>query len=267
VITGDRYQSFQLAPGFLPDPAVGQGLSGGSVDATQFGHTSHGPCVGSIDTTADHHITLQASFQYLHFRVFSDEDTSLVIRGPRGEYYCNDDAVGLDPVVEGTFPAGNYELFVGRVGSTAGEYRLEITEIGTASQSATPLSSNFEDLSLRPGFLPDPQTLSGVSGGPHDASALGTTPFGPCAGSIATRPDHLLTVEEPFEYLRIRGFSDGDTSLVIRGPDGQVYCNDDAVGLDPQIEGSFAAGVYQIFVGAYGGDSAAYTLDFSEYRP
>ncbi len=267
VITGDRYQSFQLAPGFLPDPAVGHGLSGGSVDASQYGHTSHGPCVGRIDTTADHHITLQASFQYLHFRVFSDEDTSLVIRGPRGEYYCNDDAVGLDPIVEGPFHAGNYELFVGSVGSTAGEYRLEITEIGTASQSAAALSSNFEDLSLRPGFLPDPQTLSGVSGGPHDASALGTTPFGPCAGTIATHPDHLLTVEEPFEYLRIRGFSDGDTSLVIRGPDGQVYCNDDAVGLDPQIEGSFAAGVYQIFVGAYGGEAAAYTLDFSEYRP
>ena len=265
-VRGDRYQSFTLAPGFLPDPAVGNGLSGGSVDARQLGSTAHGPCVGHIASSADHHVTLQASFRYLHFRAYSDTDTSLVIRGPGGQLYCNDDAVGLDPVIEGAFPAGDYEVFVGRVGANAGEYRLEITEIGTASSTpgSTPLVSNFEDARLAPGFLPDPHELSGYSGGANNARNLGTTSHGPCRGDIATNPDHLLIVERPFEYLRIRGYSQGDTSLVIRGPNGSLLCNDDAVGLDPQIEGPFPAGTYQIYVGAVG-DAASYRLEISEF--
>lgn len=170
------------------------------------------------------------------------------------------------------------------MGDVRGEnnaYRLEVTEYrvgatpapsgSTAAQAQQPTlgqgGSNFQDIRLDRNFLPDPAVLEGTAGGSVDASALGTTSHGPCAGRISANPDHRVTLGADFSYLRIRATASGDTSLVVRGPNGALYCNDDAVGLDPQIESAFSAGVYEIYVGQVSGDNSSYRLEITEFRP
>ena len=57
-----------------------------------------------------------------------------------------------------------------------------------------------------------------------------------------------------------------DITLVVQRPDGTYLCNDDSDGLNPMVEGPFAAGAYQIFVGAYSAEAAgaSYRLGISE---
>lgn len=123
-----QYENFNLSPGFLPDPAVGTGVAGGPVDASSLGNTSHGPCVGQIDSTPDHVMTLSSSFSYLKVSATSNADTSLVIKGPGGTR-CNDDTNGLDPAISGSWGAGRYEIYIGDVDGRSGSYTLSITEI------------------------------------------------------------------------------------------------------------------------------------------
>lgn len=269
VASAQHFENITIAPGFTPDPAQATGLAGGERDGSQFGQTAQGPCVGQIDTTPDHVVTLEQDFSFLRFRVFSDSDTSLVIQGPRG-YHCNDDTVGLDPVVEGRFAAGEYRVFVGAVGGGFPEYTLEVTEIESESMGPRPgavaAGEPYQPITLEANFLPDPAIGTGRSGGPRDASEYGTTSHGPCVGQISTSADHVVTLRADFSFLRFRAFSDGDTSLVIIGPRGEQYCNDDAVGLDPAIEGAFSAGVYQVFIGSVGGQDSDYRLEITEMR-
>lgn len=96
-----------------------------------------------------------------------------------------------------------------------------------------------------------PITLSGTSGGPRNASAMGSN----CRGNIAMVPDHVFTVTAPmtvrFEVLN----ASGDTTLVVMGPSG-VFCDDDSGnGLNPRVMQHMMPGQYQVFVGTYGGRS------------
>ena len=57
----------------------------------------------------------------LSFTFQSNGDTSLVINGPDGRYYCNDDTNGLDPVLTWrNAPSGQYDVWIGAVGAPAG---------------------------------------------------------------------------------------------------------------------------------------------------
>ena len=265
------YESFTLAPGFLPDPATGSGTSGGPRNASQFGSTAHGPCVGMIDNSPDHVMTLSGNFSYLRVSATSAGDVSLVIQGPDGSYRCNDDAVGLNPVVEGSWPAGRYNIFVGTVGGTNVPYSLAITEIrgsgsaGGAAQASASGGGTYGGATLNPGFMPDPHVLRGTSGGANDAGRHGSTSHGPCVGQIASAPDHIVTLGGAFSYLRFAVESSGDTTLVIEGPNG-FMCNDDTVGLNPEVAGAMPAGTYRIWVGSFGGGNHAYTLNVTEFR-
>ena len=263
-MAGGMFGSFELAPGFLPDPAEGAGLAGGSVDANPLGPE----CAGNIDTSADHHVRLADDFDYLRFRVYSDEDTTLVIRGPNGEYYCNEDYDDQDPQVAGRFEAGNYEVFVGSYGGDNPPYRIEISEFSTSTpvgpanvENGTGTSRGmFESFELVPGFWPDPTEGSGLAGGSVDANPLGSE----CAGNIDDIADHHVRLADDFDYLRFRVYSDEDTTLVIRGPKGEYYCNEDYDGQDPQVDGRFEAGDYEVFVGTYGDEYPEYRIEISE---
>lgn len=112
----------------------------------------------------------------------------------------------------------------------------------------------------RAGFTPDPIRVSIYSGGSIDASRLG----GSCVGMIARAPDYEFTYTAGSFPLSFGVVSDGDTSLVINGPDGRWYCNDDAQGLNPILTwGRPASGSYDIWVGAVG-EAASSTLLISE---
>ncbi len=119
--------------------------------------------------------------------------------------------------------------------------------------------------SLTPGFTPDPQLATGNAGGLTDSSTLS----GECRGYIPSTPNHVLTATGAFPHLRIAANGgSADITLVVQRPDGTYLCNDDSDGLNPMVEGPFAAGEYRIFVGSYSAESAgaAYRIGISELQ-
>lgn len=118
-------------------------------------------------------------------------------------------------------------------------------------------------LVLTPGFLPDPQRLAGISGGPIQASTLNPN----CRGWISAQPNHAMNIPSGLPFLRVFAESSTDTTLVIRAPNGQFFCNDDTYGFNPNIDAAYGPGTYYVWVGSYSqGNPAAYTISFSELR-
>jgi hypothetical protein len=101
-----------MGPGFMPDPVNVNVVSGGVFNARSLGLPSG--CVGWITRTPDYIVRFTGYTQRLRFFVQSQADTTLVINGANGGWYCNDDAVGRNPVVDivGAQP-GQYDVWVG----------------------------------------------------------------------------------------------------------------------------------------------------------
>ena len=120
-------------------------------------------------------------------------------------------------------------------------------------------------LPLATGFLPDPQLLDGTSGGSLHAGSLDIGKATSCEGWVNSAPNHMLTLSTEFNYLRLDVSSQGDTTLVVHGPNGWS-CNDEMNGLNPRVEGPFTAGTYRIWVGSYDhGQAHAYRIAISEW--
>ena len=125
-----------------------------------------------------------------------------------------------------------------------GEPVVEVEPVVVEPAVARP---SHEMVAVSPGFLPDPITVTGSAGGSDDASSRDVS----CVGFVAQSPNHVLVVRHDFTWLRVMVRSTGDTTLVIRAPDGRMLCNDDFEGLDPGVEGPFPAGDYEVWVGTY----------------
>lgn len=98
---------------------------------------------------------------------------------------------------------------------------------------------------LAPGFLAYQVPVQ--SGGPLNAVGLG----GACAGYVTDAPT-VQVVWSGASYLVFGVESAGDTTLVVRSPDGQFFCNDDTLGINPVVELIFAPpGTYGIWVGSF----------------
>lgn len=122
---------------------------------------------------------------------------------------------------------------------------------------------NFGSAGLAAGFTPDPYTVQITSGGTVDA---GSMIGGECRGMITDAPDFRLNYQAGGFDLYISALSQGDTTLVINGPDGNWYCDDDSGGnLNPAL--TFAdpqSGQYDVWIGSFGGGNHAATLRISE---
>lgn len=104
------------------------------------------------------------------------------------------------------------------------------------------------ELTLAPGFAPDPTLIAGNAGGTVSGPTMGPT----CMGSIASAPNVVLTTTAPFSTLRIVVNAAQDTTLIVRLANGQVLCDDDSGGsLNPALSGAFPAGRHEIYVGEY----------------
>lgn len=88
-----------------------------------------------------------------------------------------------------------------------------------------------------------------VSVGPHSAAAPSDA-YSYCSGYIAGEPTVRLVVPED-AYGTIWVESSSDPVLYVRGPYGEVLCNDDYNGVDPLVDGWFSAGEWEIFVGSF----------------
>ena len=270
-----NFDGVTLATGFFPDPYTLSGASGGDIGASYLGETGTGPCRGYATATPDHVMTLNTGFDFLRISVSSVGDTTLIVHGPDG-WWCNDDSDGVNPEIAGGWIPGYYRIWVGSY--TADQfhpYSIEFSEFGSYQPDPTPVvpttldvsstTTNFDSITLVSGFLPDPQTLLGTSGGEIHSGYLGETGTGPCRGYATSTPDHMMTLNSYFEYLSVSVQSSGDTTLVINGPDGW-WCNDDSDGVNPAIAGGWIPGTYRIWVGSYGeGQYHAYSVAFSEY--
>ncbi|MBL8535946.1 MAG: peptidase S1 [Hyphomonadaceae bacterium] len=135
---------------------------------------------------------------------------------------------------------------------------------GAAQAQDFNAAPNYGTLNLTTGFSPDPAVVNVTAGGELNAANLSSS----CRGSISNAPDVRLNFRAGSSLpLIISVASSADTTLVVNGPDGSWYCDDDGGvnGLNPALRfNSPMSGRYEIWVGSYGGDLAASQLHVSE---
>jgi hypothetical protein len=114
------------------------------------------------------------------------------------------------------------------------------------------LAPNYGTINLNTGFTPDPRIVELQSGGDINAERVASN----CRGYISDAPDVRLNFTAGSSLpLIISVASNADTTLVVNGPDGQWYCDDDGgnQGLNPSIRfNTPQSGQYDIWVGTYG---------------
>jgi len=112
-----HFGSVQLAAGFSNDPYTTDILAGGDNRIHRLGPE----CIGYAATAPDFKLDWSGSAELLFIYFMADEindDTTLIVRDPSGNWLCNDDAYGninsLNPRVDITNPAaGVYHIWVG----------------------------------------------------------------------------------------------------------------------------------------------------------
>ena len=113
---------------------------------------------------------------------------------------------------------------------------------------------NYGVINLRAGFEPDPQVIGLRSGGQINAQSVSNS----CRGFISSAPDVRLFYTAGSLPLIISVRASADPTLVINGPDGSWYCDDDGgnEGLNPSVRFNRpSSGRYEIWVGTYGNAS------------
>lgn len=127
--------------------------------------------------------------------------------------------------------------------------------------------SNFGQRALSGGFMPDPSTVSIVSGGSLNASSMGLGSG--CMGYVTRQPDFILNYRDAASFLRFYAVSGGDTTLVINDAQGNWHCNDDSNGgLNPTVDiRNPSSGQYDVWVGSYrASENLRSTLHITELR-
>jgi large exoprotein involved in heme utilization and adhesion len=120
-------------------------------------------------------------------------------------------------------------------------------------------------VNLTSGFQPDPHTHAITAGGTINASTVGSQ----CTGTIARAPDYRVnwTAGSGSLPLMFSVDSSSDTTLVINDAQGNWICDDDGgnQGLNPLVTIQHPpSGQYDVWVGTFGGGTAASQLYVSE---
>lgn len=131
------------------------------------------------------------------------------------------------------------------------------------------LPPTFGVVSITTGFLPDPNWISVLAGGPNRSEYSDVASGGACIGYFAEAPDMRVHYEAGTQYpLAFFVDSREDTVLLVNTPDGAWHCNDDTVALNPAIEfDKPLSGQYDIWVGTYApsdGEFPPATLSITE---
>ena len=283
--------ALDFVSGFEPDPA--------SYDVT-VGGTAYNPiedCNGFVNADAPD-VTIDFDTDgglplYIYAHPDEEEDLTMLVELPDGEFVCNDDADGLDPGLMIDEPdAGRYAVWIGSFiarartespgtatlffsevdGPTADDGFDDFDDIVDVDYSGGDDISLFSaptygSLHLDPGFLPDPETVSVDIGGSDDMSVDGPG----CAGVINNAsPDVNVVYGEGGDLLSFYVESSADATLLVSLPNGDWLCNDDYDGTNPGIVISDPEeGLYNVWVGAFSedGSGSGGTLYVSESEP
>lgn len=225
-----------------PIVLTGRAVSG--IPATDFFGSS---CVGNVGAAPSHRLVIEedAMVEVVARGVGYDHDLVLVVSGPAGTF-CNDDFDGLNPGMRRWLTAGEYAVYVGPLSSYSLEtdFHTTITRIeGTPPLDLATASGVFGSATLD--YSMTASTFSGTSGGPNAASTMEPS----CSGYISEEPSFVVDVTTS-NTVSVSVMSQGDTTLVLSGPDG-IICNDDLVGTNPGIEQYLSPGRYGVWVGSY----------------
>jgi hypothetical protein len=113
-----------------------------------------------------------------------------------------------------------------------------------------------QPIQIAPGFQPDPLVVNGTSGGSTASQSC---------GMISAQPNHVLTLNGNFNYLRINVQSSGQPTLLIQGPSGTSCVPADSLsGGNIQSPGYWEQGTYSIYVGDRAGGQNSYTLSLTQ---
>lgn len=121
-----------LAARFSPQPYTVDVVGGSGIEAGDAG--LGGGCYGVIAEAPDFRIQYTPGNAALIFRVMSQDDTTLVINAPDGQWYCDDDGAGYpNPEVRFDSPMeGQYDIWIGAYGGGNPNATLQILEQGGA---------------------------------------------------------------------------------------------------------------------------------------
>ncbi|WP_412069443.1 hypothetical protein [Rubrivirga sp. IMCC43871] len=237
--------------------------AGGS-DATLFLQPEAGnpvtgaSCSGYIETSPTAGVTLSGEGPFA-FRASADADLTLTVKTPSDDWWCSDDAEGLDPGIQiDAVEAGTYLVWVGTFGD------LDAATEATVSVAPGVVESSGGD------FGYDGPTQSE---GAHDGSVLAPAPGqvalalgleqdveagGPilnpvrgdvCGGFVSSTPTATVAVDGA---VGIGAYADDtDLTLVVRAPDGSWTCGDDADGPNPFVTVDGGPGTVTIWVGTF----------------
>lgn len=262
------FGTVDLAADFRPDPYEVAVNAGGPVDASTLG----GDCVGWISAAPTFSVTYSPETVGQWPLIFSaiargGEDIVLAVREPLGDWHCNDDTDGANPLVRLERPTyGTYTIWVGTYGvSPEQPATLYISEVVAGWDGVTYPAEGpnltlveqemmFQDMfgppsqgriELRTGFQPDPYTATVIARGSREA-------FGDCPGFIGGEPDFLVPFTAGEYPLLFTTYSETDTVLVVMGPDREITCDDDSFGHDPMVRfDAPETGVYAVWIGTY----------------
>ena len=126
-----------LSTGFMPDPQTATGHAGGPTPGSTFGTE----CRGFVPTVPSHVLVTSTPFVNLRVLVNAASDTTLIIQRSDGTVVCTDDDEGVNPVVQGPFPAGAHNVYVGTYSAAAAgsPYVIGFSELPTTSSSSLPI--------------------------------------------------------------------------------------------------------------------------------
>lgn len=234
------------------------------------------PGYGGLDAP-DAVLTLAEAEPVLSLYARSDNDLVMAVRTPAGEWFCNDDAFGLNPAITLQDAApGDYTIHVGAFSQGAtGRFALYVapsepnwegaTETGAVPDLAPLAPPTVGRVAFGPATRIDPRLIFDIQPSQTEARGLGEG----CVGFITpAAPDVVVATEFGLPQLMVYMVSEADGVLVVVGPDGSVHCNDDFDGLNPGVMiPNPAPGDWAVFAGTYGGQGGVATLGVTIASP
>ncbi|MDJ0898774.1 MAG: hypothetical protein QNJ55_08175 [Xenococcus sp. MO_188.B8] len=143
------------------------------------------------------------------------------------------------------------------------------TIVSFTAASSTLAQEILRNITLDGQINPNPMMIDGMSGGSIQAIEvvhIKETTTGYCNGLVDQQPNHILTLNNFFEFLKIEVESSTDTTILVQGPGG-VWCNDDYNNDDPALEGQWQQGKYKIWVGSYDETPNSYRIRITGDNP
>lgn len=256
--TTPAYEGNLFAEGFSE-----QSIAGTLKTAKPASEVAEG-CPGFLGDEATMEFRI-ASDMPMEIAVLADIDAVMVIEGPEGPH-CQDDGKGSNPALGRTWKAGDYRLWVGsfEAQSEAFFYEAAFSHFDPNADPQAQIEEYFANLNK--GAVRAPSASEAIVGA--DASILDThnnplvgavfiapnaaateyafeVPAGPrsFAHMVSDKCDGYINYNQPEKIVNFTGggplniilTSEDDTTLVVHGPNGSVWCADDVLDKNPAL--------------------------------